>query len=605
MTTVRFESGAGLLLPTSGELVGLAAEFLRLKGFVSEAGTISPKTAERYYRGERVAAESVRAVLEALVAEFHPELLLDTSALELSFGIPSFTEALLELSERWDRLASTLNSDYFPVITVQDAALPFLRMVTLDFGIRWAAYQALRAAQGHSPILVPPWLVRDAFRVVMDEYRKKAPPRSLTKLAAELRVSGNSMDAWRAGTSLPTEMNLDELAAVFAADTNEPRERVKAHLRSAVGLSAAWHKLASFVSDPTHIANLVLGFETVAQASFAFLKWLPLPLDERGRLDALRTVVELGARADAGSQVGFATCRHLATECAYNQRMQADLLALPGDWTERVNEWIKLIGSKDAAARHLAEQCHLGLDQANEILTESIKAMMKMDGLKGPEKYRYSYVLKGDDAFKAMNRVAQAELAWSFGDRATALDHMQRAVDLQPNNASYRRGMGAWLGELVTAGFVEFLNISLAHLGDAASLDPTDVVAATEIGIVLSNAGLLQEAEEAFARAESLSSSWHHFHKVRGINFAYLASFEDAEVHLRRAIELEPKAHDARGMLAAVLMKVGQSREAKSLAREVEHRTRCNPLDDWEARLSRRPNKNIRWTQTSEGWVPK
>lgn len=88
----------------------------------------------------------------------------------------------------------------FPIVDEATAQLPFLRMVVLDASLRWAAYQALRISRGHKPVPVAPWLT--------DEL---PPPKlTLAELRKRVRASRNTVNAWRAGTSLPSDSNLVE-----------------------------------------------------------------------------------------------------------------------------------------------------------------------------------------------------------------------------------------------------------------------------------------------------------------------------------------------------------------------------------------------------------
>ena len=53
---------------------------------------------------------------------------------------------------------------------------------------------------------------------------------------------------------------------------------------------------------------------------------------------------------------------------------------------------------------------------------------------------------------------------WDCNNHATASEHIARAIELQPDNADYRRCMRAWLGELVAAGHTGHLPQSLQAL---------------------------------------------------------------------------------------------------------------------------------------------
>ena len=599
MATIVYPSGSGLTLPTSGELVGVFAGFLRIKGAVTSAGAGPARTAGRYYRGQPVEEGSVKTILDLLVASTLPSQLMDAEVLGPEFDASTWARELAGgLAARWDRLASSLNGGGFPIVEETTAPLPFLRMVALDAGLRWGAYQALRVSRGHEPVLAPSWLSHRALAAVMDEL---SPPRTtLGDLRKRARVSRNTMDAWRAGTSLPSESNLVELAAAFAKVTGQPREKLLARLRLAVGVGAGLQCLDSWVDDQDQVKHLIDGFAAAARSSFDYFRWLPLPMSEPKRIEALREVVQRGA----GASISAATCSHLEQLCIpQHQEVAADLRALQGEWTTRINYWFQQLGARESAERKAAAEMGLPAQEIQSLMKAVIAMMMSMRNFDRKPSFENVVILQTDDRGKARNRVTQAQQARSVGNVSSALIHIARAIELQPQDPAYRYLLGAWLGELVRAGHLEHLNASLASLHRAVALDPKHFAAATEIGIVLTNAGLIEEAEKAYADAADISASWHCFHMARGRNLIALGSSERARASLRRALELEPRNQDARAYLAALLMKLGETDEARKHAREVQHRSGEDPLAEWEALLERRPNKAVLWAHTPDGWV--
>lgn len=599
--TVQFPSGSELPIPTSGQLIGQLADFLRIKGFVAESDTVSSKTAQRYYAGDRVEPKSVSVILDALLAPLHAELLVEREVFGRDFDAAVWVRAtVVDLSARWDALASTLQG-YFPIVSPIDAPLPFLRLVALDCGLRWAAYQAIRVSLGRDAEPTPPWLVHDAVRVVMDDYRPDGI--SVEKLARDgIGISKNAMEAWRSGSAVPTkaESSIAALAEVLAKYSGARADVIEARLRVATAVTAGWNALGRLVSHEGHVANLILGFETTARSALDFFKWLPIPMSEGERVVALREVIALGARSRAGA----AACAHLAGLAKWKQEVATDLGALPGDWSDRINYWIKQLGTQDAAAHKLTAQSRKPIKETRELVSLALRVMMTMgDFDRAPPESNRVIRITGDDAFKASNRWAQAESAHSSGDYRSALEHVSRAIELQPQYGPYWRARGAWLGELVLGGMLELINDALADLREAVKLDPTDHTAANEIGIVLANAGLLEEAEKAYADAEPIASHWHHFHYARGVNYAYLGRFEDAERCFVRALDLQPNGVDIQAWLSRVLMKLGRKKDAERVAREVEHRSGRNPLDDWERALEARANAGVRWERRGDGWV--
>jgi len=158
-------------------------------------------------------------------------------------------------------------------------------------------------------------------------------------------------------------------------------------------------------------------------------------------------------------------------------------------------------------------------------------------------------------------------------------------------------------GSGMSNGQLEHLNASLESLSRAVALDPKHFAAATEVGIVLFNAGLIHEADSALVAAADISSEWHTFHIARGRTLIALGRWAEARASLNKALELEPRNQVTRAYLAALLMKQGETGEARKHAREVQHRSGEDPLAEWEALLERRPNVAVRWEHTPDGWV--
>jgi hypothetical protein len=96
---------AGVHYPASGELVGHAATFLRLKGYLREGWEGgSYKTAQRYFSGQRVDPSSVEQIFDVLVAA----LLAKDGASSIKEASRAWTRKFLVDSLRgWDVLAGS------------------------------------------------------------------------------------------------------------------------------------------------------------------------------------------------------------------------------------------------------------------------------------------------------------------------------------------------------------------------------------------------------------------------------------------------------------------------------------------------------------------
>jgi tetratricopeptide (TPR) repeat protein len=149
------------------------------------------------------------------------------------------------------------------------------------------------------------------------------------------------------------------------------------------------------------------------------------------------------------------------------------------------------------------------------------------------------------------------------------------AVQWDPSNANNHYTLAAYLRETIAPSYHHFLAEALHHCAEAARLAPEWELPPTEIGIILSNAGMYDEAEKAFADTEALARKWDHFHVTRGVNHLFAKRFKEAIPCFRQALELDPRRVDAAAKLVAALegAGLGDSDEAVKLRRERERKS--------------------------------
>jgi len=131
-------------------------------------------------------------------------------------------------------------------------------------------------------------------------------------------------------------------------------------------------------------------------------------------------------------------------------------------------------------------------DKMMKKMSEGIGKLVQADptrrtpGLEGKNWVR----IKGDAAFSARNRMTQAIQASAEGDFDSAITHLRRAVELQPQSAEYHFHLGATLGK---KGLIEE---GIQECWIAAKLDPKWDIPLVEVGIILINSGQNQAALE-------------------------------------------------------------------------------------------------------------
>ncbi|QRK12321.1 hypothetical protein JQX13_21215 [Archangium violaceum] len=516
-----------------------------------------------------VAREKFDAVLKTLVEAMFPAALVPTDVLPATeFDPVAWALAVTrEAAERWDELAALMNSLSFPITEKRDAPIPFLRLYTLDAGIRWGAYQVLRIEHGQQPTFRPVWIERDVFRRVMNKLGGKSV--TVAELAKLARVSKNTMDSWRTGKSEPSNENLAFLSDALAAKAGVPAEELNTRLRLAAGAAACRSRLAGLIGEE-RLNDFIKAFETTARLTSDVL--LTVDLGRTERRGKLLDIIHRGAH----SQLGQMLCDRLAEKARFHQEVMNDLLALPGPWHNRLNAWAKQLGAIPFAGEPIAKELRIPAKKAQQMMPFIREMLLRMGGYDAqPPEGAHVVTLSGPPEFKARNRASQAGDAFSRGDLRSAIEHMRIAVQWDPSDAGHHYTLGAYLGHTVSPGQNQFLTEALHHCMEAARLAPDWDRPPTEIGIILSNAGRYEDAEEAFAQAEPVASKWDHFHFTRGVNHLFAKRFHAAIPCFRRVLELDPRRVDAAANLVAALESTGlsESDEAVKLRRELDRKT--------------------------------
>ena len=153
-------------------------------------------------------------------------------------------------------------------------------------------------------------------------------------------------------------------------------------------------------------------------------------------------------------------------------------------------------------------------------------------------------------------RVAVAQALSAIGRPAEAVEHIDRALEIAPNDPAIHR---------VNAQLREQLGDEGAYvtaLGRVAALDASDVSAAVALGTQMAERGqqaeavdiLLNAAERAPKSAESLFALGSGFLKARALTAAVR--------HLKEAIHLQPDLAAAHMQLGVALRSLGSNNEA-------------------------------------------
>jgi tetratricopeptide (TPR) repeat protein len=574
---IQYPAGSGVVHPTSGQLVGQLAGFLRLKGYLREGWEgASYKTAQRYFEGKRISPDSIDAILGALVSAVLPEGALGADIRNARAWAKSF---LGNAARQWDVLVGAMMGGGFPIIEPRLAPIPLLRLFTLDAAIRWAAYQSLVTHKKGEPEFRPTWLEPDSVRQAMDKYRHSPAGETLSLVACaeSAKVSLNSLEAWRRGDQFPTNENIQFLAAPLAKHSRNPLGEVEFQLRGAVGGSALRRCLSELCGEHI-VVDLEETFSKVARHTHGWLRQFPIP--ENLFAPVMHELIEHGARATLRDRLA----KHLSECSQRHAEVQADFLALSGSWDRRLNYWAKMMTAFTEVGGFLNHIPGITEEEKQRLrpgIEERVLRMRHFDGEDASHPHLHD---APDDAnTRAKRELIQGNRASSWGNLREAAACLRRATQYDPYNAAYHYDLGCYLGEMVAVGELVHLEEALSECRIAARLDPDWNSPLTEVAIILSNVGRLEEALTAFDEAEPVAKNWAHFHLTRGNTLMWLARYEEATAAFRRTLEIKPQLLEAMTNLAVALTMLGRHKEVEKLAPEVAHRggPRCDRPEQW------------------------
>ena len=142
------------------------------------------------------------------------------------------------------------------------------------------------------------------------------------------------------------------------------------------------------------------------------------------------------------------------------------------------------------------------------------------------------------------------------GRREEALQVIDRAVQLKPDDADLWRNLGDALVEL------DRPQDAIPSYQHALELDPRHLDAARKAGILLQEAGREEEALACFNLSEELERDHLPIIRRRALTLANLQRFEEALADNRRALELDPASADTCENTGNVLRALSRHEEA-------------------------------------------
>ncbi|HEX7939068.1 MAG TPA: tetratricopeptide repeat protein [Gemmatimonadaceae bacterium] len=199
-----------------------------------------------------------------------------------------------------------------------------------------------------------------------------------------------------------------------------------------------------------------------------------------------------------------------------------------------------------------------------------------------------------DDA--AIGHNALGNILMTEGRVSLALDHFQRAVDLDPGLAAAHDNLGVALARLGRA------SESIEHFQRAIAVKDESDEAYNNWGVVLMQQGDLRGAIDRFSKAVEIDSLSSNAQVNWGSALARLGDLDGALAHFKRATEISPAHQQAHANWGAVLAQLGRWPEA---AEQLTIALQLDPSDaDVRANLDRVRQEQARKPAGPSGRAP-
>ena len=467
-------------------MIGAVVKELRLQD-----RALDDKTARRYFNGKRVGDRKRAEIVDALGSALTELHIFPSSSFLEQQGIPQgrvLGSALAWYAEQWDRLAGYMRSISASVDRRDLAATAYMRLVVIDLSLRVSA--AMWLAELPTPGEEPPiWAEESSEAKYLRQLLARCGPSAPTRdqLAEALGVSYNTVDSWLDSGVRPSPTNLSNIADVLG-------QRIEGLETEILGRDLNLHFALSHICD---LLSLHLGRETVMDLAAALTRFTSR------NLDGLRNHSQLPPDSAAQAQLfllllgtRFVSSEYLLKALWRRETdpiWRTDLLAASKPWHLRLTHVMQNIGSMEGAAQVAQERFSVSQEVAESLVEKAVQRLLAdptrlqttdLTNLEGRSFIR----IKGDAKYSAGNRMIQYSQAKSEGDLETALIHIRRAVELQPESAEYHFHLGATLGMAGT------YQEGIQECWIAVQLDSSWELPKVEIGIILLNSNQNREA---------------------------------------------------------------------------------------------------------------
>lgn len=310
-------------------------------------------------------------------------------------------------------------------------------------------------------------------------------------------------------------------------------------------------------------------------------KWLP-PL--------LVRLMFQGAACDMGENIA----QYLAQVARHRPQVALDLRNLSGAWGLRIGFWRQHVTRHQAILRRIQSGDDFSADfdrhAAAYYYAELLERDTRMADFGRPLEPPTAVAVAVDPSspyLRARELTKTATVAYSEQNYDTVYACLTEALRLDPDDAGNHFKLGF---ELLRRGKANedatMVEDALDHMRRALALDPVDPDYCTQYGAVLTSLLRFSEARDWLESVKDYCADAPSFWSARGKLLLALDDYREAESSFRRALDLAPKEPDATQMLAVALMAQGQVRQAREIAKDAKHYLRWDPTEHWREIVS-------------------
>lgn len=570
--------------PFSGPVIGAI-----VKAFDLRDDVLQRKTAKRHFSGERVGDDSKHEIYAAIgkalvdLGIFPSSPLLEREDFTLEQVI---SPTIAQYADQWDQLVGYMRSTSAPVDRTDLGAISYLRLAVIDLALRASA--VLWLAEAPAPKEgTPLWAEEKGgakyLRELLDKCQEGRRP-TRDKLAEQLDVSYKTIDDWLDNDTRPSQSNINRIAEKL-----EPRipdvdaKTLKAQLHRHYALRALCNLLAEHVGRDAVI--------DLAAALVRFTSRNLVGLRQYSKLDPVEAASSQFFILLFGTQ--FVSSEYLLRALwrqEHDRVWQADLMAASKPWHIRLTHVAQHLGGLDEAIQRIHDEYGIPIEtikgQMDNVPREVQADLTRLGSMDPSELEGKTFVrVKGDAKFSARNQMIQFAQARYEGDIDTAILHMRRAVELQPESVDYHFRLGADLGK---AGEVEE---AIQECWLATQLNPTWEMPRVEVGIILLNAG---RSEEALEHLESVACNQTSLsaHLAFNLGVARLRTSDAAGAldALEKAIEAKPDHALALDIAAHCAFLIGDQVKGRKLAKLANKLGQSETYMEWKTGKYRAKN---------------